>query len=371
MKERLRGTGRVFQRKGSTLWWISYYHGKHEVRESSGSTNPKDAEKLLKHRLEEIGADNLGLKTFVGPSGERVLLGELLDALESDLRLRGLRSFSRLLSQVKRIRAEFGDRRVVDVTAELVDQYIESRLRDGARPATVNRETGVLVQAFRLAVDRKKLSMAPKIRKLSEKGNARQGFFERADFERVAAGLSEYLRGFTWFGYLSGWRKGEIASLRWTDVDRSEQIIRLRPEHSKNAEGRVLALEGELWNLIERQWQSRQYKRPDGVSGVSQLVFHWRGEPIREFRKTWASACKAANVPGMLFHDLRRTAIRNMVRAGVPERVAMGISGHKTRDVFDRYNIVSEADIRQAVKQVQAYLAARPSEQKVVAFPAD
>jgi hypothetical protein len=131
----------------------------------------------------------------------------------------------------------------------------------------------------------------------------------------------------------------------------------------------MLALEGELWNIIARQWHSREYKNSDETIGISAHVFHRNGEPIGDIRKSWEPACKEASVNGKLFHDLRRTAVRNMVRAGVPERVAMSISGHKTRAIFDRYNIVSEDDLRNAMERTQAYLNAVPKQDNVSAFP--
>jgi integrase len=208
----------------------------------------------------------------------------------------------------------------------------------------------------------------PEIPKLRE-DNARQGFFEKAEFETVLKHLPEYLKGFVQFGYLCGWRKSEIASLQWADVDMLGKVIRLRAEHSKNGQGRVLALEGELWNLIARQWTMREYKNPDKTAGISNYVFHRKGDMIGNIRKTWGPACKKAEVPGKLFHDLRRTAVRNMVRAGVPERVAMAITGHRTRAIFDRYNIVSESDLRAAMERTQTFLSAVPDQAKVTTFP--
>jgi integrase len=131
--------------------------------------------------------------------------------------------------------------------------------------------------------------------------------------------MLNYLRDFTRFAYLTGWRKGEIISLKWTDVDRDAGAIRLRPEAAKTGRGRTVMLEGDLAELIDRRWQARLFEK-DGDVRVTALVFHRDSEPVGDFRKTGATACGAAGVPDKLFHDLRRTAARNMVRAGVPWR---------------------------------------------------
>lgn len=122
-------------------------------------------------------------------------------------------------------------------------------------------------------------------------------------------------------------------------MDRAAREVRLRT--SKDGQGRVLPLEGELWNLIERRWTARTVKQKDGTTKISEFVFHRGGEPIVDFRKVWDEAFKKAKTGRRLFHDLRRTAVRNMVRAGVPQSVAMTISGHKTASMFQRYNVTS------------------------------
>src|SRR5260370_7650912 len=124
-----------------------------------------------------------------------------------------------------------------------------------------------------------------------------------------------------------------MRTLEWRDVDLSGRDLCLRPEVSKNKDGRPLPLRGELLEIIHR---ANEKRRPD-----CPYVFQDDGQPIGDFRKAWKTACKKAGLGGIIVHDLRRTAVRNMVRAGIPERVAMELSGHRTRRVFDRYTIVT------------------------------
>lgn len=293
----------------------------------------------------------------------------MLDNLEADYRLRG-KCNPQFKSHLSHIRNHFGCMRAVEVTAALVDRYIEGRLADGARPASVNRSTQVFGQAFNLAVERRQLSSTPKLRHLSEAGNARQGFFAERELRAVVENLPEHLRDFCLFAFLCGWRSGEIKSLTWEDAD--GDCIRLRAEHSKNGEGRVIVLEGELSELIERRTAARTVKT-DTSTVLAKYIFHnGHGEPIGDFRKSWRTACKLAGCPGKLFHDLRRTSVRNMIRAGVSEKVAMTVSGHKTHSMLSRYNIVSETDLRQAMRRTQDYLkdTVAIEETKVVAMPA-
>lgn len=144
-------------------------------------------------------------------------IGDLLDALAADYRLRG-KDTPQFRSHLTSIKNYFGSWRAVDMTAEAIDSYILQRQQTGAAAATINRSTQLLAQAFRLAIERRQIGSAPRIRHLSEKGNARQGFFADSEFHLLMNHLPEYLRDFALFGYLTGWRKGEIASLRWSDV---------------------------------------------------------------------------------------------------------------------------------------------------------
>jgi integrase len=373
-EEAVRGDGRIYSRPGSRFWWIAYYHNGAQKREpavyfsgkKNGSKieateeNREAAEKFLKHRLNEITAERYGGPAFIGPEHRRFTVSQLLDALEADCKLRHVHS-PQWASQLKQVRTQFGDCRAIDLTTERVDKYIEQKLEAGARPATINRNTQLLAQAYKLAIERKRLATAPLIRHLSEAGNARHGFFSETEFRAVASNLPPDLADFALFGYLTGWRKGEIRSLRWQDVE--DDVIRLRAENSKNGEARCVTLNGELEELIERRKTQRQVKVGSTVM-LADLVFHREGQPILDFRKAWASATKLAGVPGRLFHDLRRCAVRNMIRAGVPERVAMQISGHKTRSMLDRYNIVSEKDMREALQKTQNYLMTVAQEER-------
>jgi integrase len=198
-------------------WWIAYCHRGRVIRESvaralrvvPGSVRESDAWTLVKRRTGELQGGK-----FVGPSQERVTFGELLDAVDVDYRNNGRPSLDTLRVHMKPVRAAFGLDRAVDVTEARVERYKADRLADEKAPATINRELAIIRRAFTLAVRQKRLSMAPTVMLLAEH-NARQGFFERGEFEAVCAELPTYSQDFARFAYLSAWRKAEVASLTW------------------------------------------------------------------------------------------------------------------------------------------------------------
>ena len=150
------------------------------------------------------------------------------------------------------------------------------------------------------------------------------------------------------FAYFSGWRKREILELRWAEVDAAGGVVRLSPARSKTRVGRVLPISAPIAAVLSRRRATRQPGAP--------LVFTRDDTTVRAWRRAWPAACRQAGVPGRLLHDGRRTTVRHLVRAGVPERIAMVLTGHKTRAIFDRYGIVNEADLHHAGAQLVTYL---------------
>jgi integrase len=186
-----------------------------------------------------------------------------------------------------------------------------------------------------------------------KENNIRKGFFEHGEFLALRDAMPEHLKGFVTFGYKVGWRISEICSLTWAQVDMKQGIVRLEPGETKNEEGRTVYLDDELLEVFSCQWN----RRKELGTALPHVFLNQDGmDKVKRFDKAWKTACKKAKIGVRLFHDFRRTAVRNMVRAGVPERVAMMISGHKTRSVFDRYNIVSDADLKLAAQRQAAYL---------------
>jgi integrase len=164
-------------------------------------------------------------------------MGDLLDALKTDYENNARRSLRSLGFRLKPLRETFGQDKALDVNAARIAQYVGKRLKAGKARATVNRELAALKRSFALAVEQERLSSAPKIKMLTEAA-PRQGFVNPGDFAAIVEALPDELRDLARFGYLTGWRVGEIVTLAWSDVDREGQRITLRSEHSKNGQPR-------------------------------------------------------------------------------------------------------------------------------------
>lgn len=358
-----RGLGRVYQR--GNVWWVQYSFRGTVHRETSGSAKRPDAVKLLKRRLEEMGRGRL-----VGPDMERTTFEDLARMLLDDYTINGRKSLRTAKNSLKALRDFFGTSLARDITLDRLNAYVAARLEAKRKPATIGNELAALKRGLHLA-ERAGKAVCPPF-PILHVSNTRTGFFEEAEIRAVLAHLPETLQPVVAFGHLTGWRVGEILPLQWRQVDFGAGTVRLEPGTTKNDDGRVFpfAVLPELEALLRRQ-RARTEALQRATGQLIPWVFHRDGVPIKDFRGTWERACRLAGVPGRLVHDLRRTAVRNLERAGVPRSVAMKLSGHKTESVYRRYAIVAEGDLAEGVKKLAALRQPAPApERKILPLPA-
>lgn len=354
----MRGQGRIYRPKiggrESQVWWLDYSIRTKRHRESSKTTSKRAALELLRQK---IGARKDG--TLTGRP-ERVTLADLKTALEQRYTIKGRSSWDRAQQAFTHLSKFFdGDARVLDITAARVAEFQEARLNAGAARNTVKYETGVLNAAFTAAFKNKILAMRYLFENLPDDEDAvREGFFGASDFSALVVELPQDVADLVRFLRLTGWRRGEASGLLWAQVEwddaeypgtHDEPVpgpnagVRLSKARTKGSDARrfPIAHAPDLRELLLARWRVR-----DALN-----VFHQHGKPIGNFQRAWRRACRAAGVPGRLVHDLRRTAARDFIEAGVSEGRIMRLCGWKTRAMFDRYNITNQEDLNDAVAQ--------------------
>ena len=330
---------------------------------SSGSDKKKVAEDLLKAREGDV-VKGVPVMASVG----RVTFPEAAEDLLNDYRVNGRRSLATVRLRLKNyLEPHFGQRRLASITTVDARTFVARRLAAGAANGSVNRDLVLLKRMFTLAMQAGKIMTRPYIPLLKE-NNVRKGFFEAEQFHSVKRHLPSYMQPIVEFAFITGWRTpSEILPLEWRQVDMKAGEVRLDAGATKNGEGRVFPFTSALRRVLEdQQKMADALKRDQGI--IVRHVFCYvkgkkAGRQITQsgFNKAWRTARTVAGCPGRIPHDFRRTAVRNLVRAGVPERVAMQLTGHKTRAVFERYNIVSAGDLRDAARRLDAFASGAAS----------
>lgn len=340
-----RGQGRVFRPvvrgQHTKVWWLDYSVRGERHRESSGTTSKREAQRLLRKRLGDREDGKL-----IGNPG-KVTLADLKAGLKRHYTRENLRSWENFgLYCFKHLERLLGATAPVsDMTTARLRWYLDTRLGEGAARASVRSEIGLLNAAFTVAVVEDQILAARPTFLLPTVRNARAGFFEPGDVAALMAELPTPLhRHIVQFAYYTGWRREEILGLAWAQVAWESKVLRIDPptdaKRTKGEDARVIPFaDTPLEVLLKERWEHR-----DGP-----FVFQKGGARLHSFYKVWRAACKRAGLAGRTLHDFRRTAARELVNAGVPEKVVRQIVGWKSARMLDRYFIINEAVVAQAV----------------------
>jgi len=336
----------------SSVWWISYYADGKRFREPSGTENKRQAEDLLKEREGRVVTGQPIL-----PRADKIRYDEARNDLLAFYETHGTRNVAEAKGRLAHLDPFFASRRLGAIGPAEVTSYAKARQDEKAASGTINRELATLSKMLHLAYENGKLIRVPVVKKLRE-ADPRAGFVDRAEFQAIVKLLPVETQAGALIAFTLGWRKREVFGLQLRQLDLESGTLRLDPGETKNRDGRVAHLTPELQAALVAQ-----VARVRGLERETQRIVPWLfphlagrhiGRPVGNIRKAWARACKNAGRPGVLFHDLRRSAVRNLEQAGVSRSVAMKITGHKTEAVYRRYAIVSDADLATAARQMAA-----------------
>lgn len=335
--------GSIYRR--GRVWWIAYSRGRRQFCESSRNRERgikgthADAVRLLQLREGDVAK---GLP--VSPEVGKMAFSDALDDVVRDQRANHRRAVDHTVRRIDlHLKPYFTGRRIADITTADLRAYTRERQEAGAQSATINRELAIVRRAFRLAHRAGYVLAMPHVELLDESRNVRRGFLEPADFAKVQAALSPLYADVAHVAYITGWRlPSEVLTLTWSQVDLRGKLLRVEPGTTKGGEGRQFPITAALDDILIR----REREAVDGCD----LVFHDKGRALsrRVFHTAWTAACRLAGVAGRIPHDMRRSAVRTLERAGIPRAVAMQMVGHKTESIYRRYAIVSTSDIHAA-----------------------
>lgn len=260
---------------------------------------------------------------------------------------------------LNKFNAEFGNMIVADIKLADLENYQVKRKRAGLAPATIDHEIGkaktMIFKAFdNDLVGGEALKAFRRVKKTLKPGtDVRDRVLSKDEYEALFKHSPAHIKPIVATGYYSGMRKGEILNLTWDKLDLKGRTIQLDAADTKDDEPRTVPICDELAVVLKTVPRAIHDDR----------VFQYRGKPVTDIRKGIKIGCKGAGIKygrfekgGFVFHDLRHTFNTNMRKAGVQESVIMAITGHSTREMFDRYNTIDAGDKKNAIAQFEAHL---------------
>jgi len=353
MKKRTYGTGTV--REIEVGKWELRYRPKGSRRLSKvvDAPNKKKAEEALTDWRREL--DRLGNPGVAVPM-TRLFNLHLADLRREKRDARGIQITRQRID--KHLIPFFGKRDATSIGKTDIRRYVDKRIGARAEPATINRELAALRRSFNVGVDEGLVSpLSFRIKPLKEQ-NVRKGFIEREAYLAIMRHLPSHQHMLFCFAYHLGIRKGELLEFRWSWLlpywGEEDPIIKIPGEYCKSGEPHTVPIYSvEMRAFVETAMTERNARCP--------FLFQYQGRGLKSNRSGWQSACIAAGVPGLIFHDTRRTAIRLMEQAGIPRAEAMQITGHKTESVYKRYDIASEKGAIDTGRRMRDFMQSRAS----------
>ena len=344
----------LYQRPGSEYYYLDYLDASgRRVRESSKTTDRAEAQRVLDDRRGRVARGETVL-----PRADRITFDEARQNLIEAYEAKRTRDMQELTARLAHVTRFFNSRRLVSIKTADGHRYTIQRRGEGAADGTIINELDLLIRVLRVAYNGGKLERLPKIEK-PKAAPARSGFVNDDQFEAIRANLPDDLKVFASVAYTLGWRKNEILGLKRHQYDSGAGTLRLDPGTTKNKDGRLVHVPSGLRAMLDGQLARVRALELQQGRVIPWLFPHLDGHEFAgnhqvDPRRAWARACRAAGVPGILIHDLRRSAIRNMEQAGVPRSVATKITGHRTEKIYVRYAITSDDDMRAAVSKIEA-----------------
>lgn len=345
-----------YRANGRTWWKVNVY-----LKQPDGSLKQFRQRKIPTREQAEMLVAKRKAEAFEGrhfdkPKAVVVTVAELW-ADYKPITTRDNDSWQSDTGRAEHLLRHLGAGRAVALTLGDVDAYRVQRLAEVTRrkkaptPQTLDHEVALLKRVLNYAVKCGRLPLNPIAGvSLLRVPNVRRSVIDETEFNALLTAAEAWLKPILLMAFDTGMREREVLDLRWEQVKLKDGVIELAPQDTKAEDARTVVLSGRVLAALRAL--------PRGLPGTALFANPATGKPWNDIRKGFRRACKSAGITGLWFHDLRRSFVTKARKAGVPESVVMRMSGHRTRKVFERYNIVNTDDLRAAVARIEAATAA-------------